>query len=53
LTIHKVKKGDKIINQGDQGDVFYILEEGTAYASRVFNEKGKIIIYNIKMVHKE
>jgi cAMP-dependent protein kinase regulator len=40
LIIHKYKKGDKIISQGDQGDVFYILEEGTAYASRIFNEKG-------------
>ncbi len=34
------KKGEYIIKQGDKGDVFYILEEGSAHAEKVF-EEGK------------
>ena len=34
------KKGDYIIKQGERGDVFYILDEGKAYAEKVF-EEGK------------
>jgi cAMP-dependent protein kinase regulator len=48
LAIKKYKAGDVIINQGDQGDVFYILEEGVAFASRVFNEKGNYRLIYVK-----
>ena len=33
----KAKKGDYIIKQGEKGDKFYILDEGEAYAAKVFN----------------
>ena len=33
----KANKGDYIIKQGDKGDKFYILDEGEAYAAKVFN----------------
>lgn len=38
LKESKVKNGDVIIKQGDQGDVFYILVEGQAVAT--LNEKS-------------
>lgn len=53
LSIKKFKKGEKIITQGEQGDVFYILEEGTAFASKVFNEQGRIYFFIKKTVQKE
>lgn len=31
---HKFKAGDKIITQGESGDVFYIVEEGEAVATK-------------------
>ena len=34
----KVNAGEFIIKQGEKGDKFYILDEGEAYASKVFNE---------------
>ena len=40
LKTQAFKKGDYIIKQGDRGDVFYILDEGTAHAEKVF-EEGK------------
>ena len=33
----KAKKGEYIIKQGEKGDKFYILDEGEAYAAKVFN----------------
>ena len=33
----KAKKGDYIIKQGEKGDKFYILDEGEAYAAKIFN----------------
>ena len=33
----KAKKGDYIIKQGEKGDKFFILDEGEAYAAKVFN----------------
>ena len=34
------KKGDSIIKQDEQGDVFFILDEGHCHAEKIF-EKGK------------
>ena len=34
-------KGETIINQGDKGDVFFILDEGQAHAEKVFEEGKK------------
>jgi len=35
VLISKYKQGDFIIKQNDEGDSFFILEEGEAYASKV------------------
>ena len=40
LKTENFQKGESIIKQGDKGDVFYILDEGSAHAEKVF-EKGK------------
>ena len=40
LKIKTFKKGETIIKQDDNGDIFYILEEGSAHAEKVF-EQGK------------
>lgn len=36
LKSRKYKEGDSIIKQNDNGDEFYIIEEGEAYATKVF-----------------
>jgi cAMP-dependent protein kinase regulator len=38
LVVKKVNAGDNIITQGDDGNDFYVVEEGEAYATKVFNE---------------
>jgi cAMP-dependent protein kinase regulator len=38
LKTTKFKTGEYIIKQGDIGDNFYIVEEGEAYATKIFNE---------------
>lgn len=38
MKVKNVKSGEKIINQNEPGDVFYILEEGECYAEKVFSE---------------
>ena len=45
LQLKKVPKGTEIIKQNEIGDNFYIIEEGEAYASKVFNvgEEPKIV----------
>jgi len=40
LKMKIFKKGETIIKQDDNGDIFYILEEGSAHAEKVF-EQGK------------
>ena len=40
LKTQNFAKGDVIIRQGDNGDVFYILDDGKAHAEKVF-EDGK------------
>lgn len=45
----KVNKGDRIINQNDKGDLFYMLDEGQAYATKVFKEgepESKVLDYD-------
>lgn len=38
LKTKQVKAGEIIIKQNDDGDVFYILEDGECYAEKVFTE---------------
>ena len=40
LKVEKVTAGTKIITQNEEGDKFYIVDEGKAYAAKVL-EKGK------------
>lgn len=47
LGIKKVPKGTDIIKQGEQGDMFYIIEEGKAYAYKVLEGNSKKQIINI------
>ena len=41
LKTTNFSKGETIINQGDKGDVFFILDEGQAHAEKVFEEGKK------------
>lgn len=46
---HNANQGDRIINQNDKGDLFYMLDEGQAYATKVFKEgekEAKVLDYN-------
>jgi cAMP-dependent protein kinase regulator len=38
LQVEKFQAGDLIIEQNKPGDKFFIIEEGEAYASKIFNE---------------
>lgn len=38
LKSKKVQKGETVIKQNEEGDVFYILEDGECYAEKVFSE---------------
>ena len=38
LKTENFEKGDYIIKQGEQGDVFYILDDGKAHAEKVFED---------------
>ncbi len=42
LVVHKFKEGETIIKQGEDGNDFYILEEGTAFASKILEGEGKL-----------
>ncbi len=42
LGIKRVSKDTDIIKQGEQGDIFYILEEGKAYAHKVLEGQSKL-----------
>lgn len=37
LQTQKVKAGETLIKQNDEGDKFFILEEGECYAEKIFN----------------
>lgn len=41
LHTKKIKTGETIIKQDEQGDCFYMLEEGEAYAEKVFPGSNK------------
>ena len=41
LKTKTYSKGETIINQGDKGDIFFILDEGKAHAEKVFEEGKK------------
>lgn len=41
IGVEKYKKGDFIIKQGDEGKTFYILEDGTANATKVLQGKSE------------
>ena len=41
LKTKNFSKGEVIINQGDKGDIFFILDEGKAHAEKVFEEGKK------------
>lgn len=43
LRISTFKNNEYIIREGEMGDVFYIIEDGTAKATKTF-EPGKYII---------
>lgn len=37
MRVAKAKAGETIIKEGEDGNSFYVLEEGQAYACRVLN----------------
>lgn len=39
--MNKVKEGEFVIKQDEPGDKFYIIEDGEAYATKVFEIGGK------------
>lgn len=41
LQVEKIKAGNEIIRQNEPGDKFYIIEEGEAYATKVFDGSDK------------
>jgi len=41
LQVQKVQAGEEIIKQNENGDKFYIIEDGEAYATKVFEVGGK------------
>lgn len=41
LQVKKVKAGEIIIKQKEAGDIFYMLEEGKAYAEKTWEETEK------------
>ena len=47
LKVEKVKEGTKIITQNEEGNKFYILEEGEAYATKEI--EGKECILDVKL----
>jgi cAMP-dependent protein kinase regulator len=44
LKVKKVPAGEIIIRQNEPGEVFYIIEEGEAFASKVFSGEGKATV---------
>jgi len=44
LQVQKVKANDYIITQNETGDKFFIVEEGEAYATKVFQEGGEATV---------
>lgn len=44
LKVEKVKQGTRIITQNEEGNKFYILEDGEAFASKVIEGKEEIVL---------
>lgn len=54
LKTEKVQKGTKIITQNEEGNKFYILEEGEAYATKIIdNKEEKVMDYTKGMYFGE
>merc|ERR1711988_586223 len=47
LCVEHYKEGDKIINQGENGDKFFLVEEGTANAVKT-NDGAEEVVYQYK-----
>ena len=41
MKVEKFNEGDQIIKQDDSGDRFFIIEEGEAFATKIFEVGGK------------
>ena len=41
MQIKQVKEGDTVIQQGDEGDYFYVVEEGQLNCSKIFTKGGE------------
>ncbi len=41
MKVEKYSQGNEIIKQDDSGDRFYIIEEGDAYATKIFTQGGQ------------
>ena len=48
LVSQKFSKGDKIITQGESGEKFYFIEEGTCEARKNTNGEEEVIVYQYK-----
>jgi cAMP-dependent protein kinase regulator len=47
LKSSRFSKGDIVIRENEMGDVFYIVEEGEAIATKTM-EPGKIVLFTLR-----
>lgn len=48
LKTERFKKGDKVINQGEEGNKFYLIQEGTACATKKTPEGNEETVWDYK-----